>query len=442
MAKNPNLGGPGPDQVAPGWSARVLDLRVAAALEALKGDPAPIDPVRLAIDLRRTQPELPAELAAEVATQVELGLRAQAKLPTWVAAGALWHRQALEQATGERAAQRTWQGHTEPHWAALDLTAGLGADTWALAQRVAHVVALEADADRAALLRHNLGRLGVAPASVHTADALEWLARYAGPPLDLAYADPARRTATVAKAVAAHDLVPNPVLLTAALVGRARRWVLKLSPLFDVAEALRLWPGASVRVLSVAGEVKAVLVSLNLTPDTSAAPTVSAEGDEVRVALAAAQWPPPPAGLRPLGAYVWLPEAALVKARLEAAWAQAHAPSAGRLAPEGFWTADQPPAATAGPAGRWLSVTEAAPYKPEALARHFRQLGLRQAHVRARGTHQSSAEVARRLGLTEGGEDYVLVGPHLAAGAAASGRSQSGLVCVRCRVWRPTDSQP
>ncbi len=242
----------------------------------------------------------------------------------------------------------------------------------------------------------------------------------------------------MAKAVALADLLPDPRRLQQVLTGKARRLRIKLSPLFDPAEALRVWPQASVQVVSVGGEVKAVLVDVFLentaAGDLSAIPvsnTLSALGDGFELICPIANWPPPPPSVVALGAYVWLPDAALIKARLDAAWAPAHLPRAGVLAPGGFWTAAEPPPGTP-PAGRWLQVVDARPYKPDVLKRQFAAQGLRQAHVLARGVEETSARVAQRLGLSEGGEAYLLVG------LQANGQSRSARVCVHCRrVHRP-----
>jgi hypothetical protein len=377
------------------------------------------EPAQLAVDLRRQHPELSASLLTWVATQVELRAKALTKLPSWAAANCRFERTALEQCTSEAASTRKAELYGRGEHA-IDLTAGLGVDTWALANRYTRVTAIEADAERAELLRHNLRQLGITNVTVVCADALSWLAACERLAADVIYADPGRRRSTAgARSHALAALLPDPRVITRLAAARAHRLLLKLSPLYDLAEAWREWPtAAEVAALSVAGEVKEVLVNLPLSR-ASTEQTLVATGDSYHFAVAKEDWGTAEPAERSEARYVLLPDAALVKARLDAHWMAAHAPSAGLTCTGGFWLADAVPE---GLAGRALVVDEVVPYKPAQIRAALTAEGIRYASVLVRGAGIPGEQVRRDLGLTDGGDVCLLVT-----------QTRSGRVCVRCR---------
>lgn len=133
----------------------------------------------------------------------------------------------------------------------VDLTAGLGADTIALASR-GPVRAVELDPERARLLRHNLGVHGL-EAEIVTSDALEQ------GPSRFVFADPARRAGgRHSRHLDAY--APSP----AALIARhpeAELLAIKLSPMLPDGELEELSGGRPYRLefLSVDGDCPEVL---------------------------------------------------------------------------------------------------------------------------------------------------------------------------------------
>jgi len=194
----------------------------------------------------------------------------------------------------------------------------------------------------------------------------------------------------------------------------AKRVLLKLSPLFDVAEAWRLFPTASeVTVVAANGECKEVLV--DFSPETPAQQTL-------RVVLAAHQdqgaghaWtfpaeaPAEPAA-RPIPEpprYVLEPSVAFYKARAAARLFAAYFPalSVGFQHTEGYFFADVLPAHFP---GRVFEVLEMHPYKPSAIGKFLKAKGIKRANIAKRHFPLSVAEVRKQLGLAEGGEDFLL----------------------------------
>lgn len=202
------------------------------------------DPVVVALDKR-------VQKASLVATQVKYLQRAKYKLPRLYSAGCIIPPRAFEQSSSEDSADvKAISGGT-----LLDLTCGLGIDTMSFAERFDRVVALERDEVLARVVRYNLGLLGIKNVEVVTTTAEEYLSQ-CEEHFDWVFVDPDRRSAEGKKMVRMEDCSPNVLEQMPNIERVANRLGVKLSPLFDVEEARRLFPCSEVEVVSIAGECK------------------------------------------------------------------------------------------------------------------------------------------------------------------------------------------
>ena len=202
------------------------------------------DPVVVALDKR-------VENASLVATQVKYLQRAKHKLPRLYSAGCIIPPRAFEQSSSEDSAGvKAISGGS-----LLDLTCGLGIDTMSFAERFDRVVALERDEVLARVVRYNLGLLGIKNVEVVTTTAEEYLSS-CEEHFDWVFVDPDRRSAEGKKMVRMEDCSPNVLEQMPNIERVANRLGVKLSPLFDVEEAHRLFPCSEVEVVSIAGECK------------------------------------------------------------------------------------------------------------------------------------------------------------------------------------------
>ena len=217
------------------------------------------DPLQIALDRR-------VPYAREVATQVKYLQRAKTKLPSLYAARAIIPPRAFEQSSSEQtAASKHIEGES-----LLDLTCGLGVDVAAFARRFKRVVTLERDEVLADVVRENFRRQGIDNVEVITTSAEEYVAS-AHEHFDWVFADPDRRTASGRRVVRLEDCSPNMLALMPDLWRIGYNVAMKLSPLFDVDEALRLFENCSVEVVSLCGECKEVMVYIDGRPSQIAA---------------------------------------------------------------------------------------------------------------------------------------------------------------------------
>lgn len=338
------------------------------------------DPVEVAMD--RTVPH-----ARLVATQVKYLARAAQKLPSYAAAQCILPPLAFEQASSEAcAAHKRITGDT-----VLDLTCGLGVDAFFLSRRFRRVVTLERSEVLARAAAENFSRLGATNIEVVNTSAEEYL-RQEDLHFDWIYADPDRRSAEGRKLVRLEDCSPDIIALKPLLSRISGRLCIKNSPLFDVDEALRLFPDSRVEVLSLGDECKEVLVYADGTGPLVTATALGHGSFSARPGQTA----PEPGAFDP-ARYRWLvaPDVALQKARL----ARLHlAGKADIWSENGYGFAAGEPQ---GVLGRVFAIERIEPYDPKRLKRELKG---RSAEVLKRDFPLATEELMRRLGLHPGAE--------------------------------------
>ena len=339
--------------------------------------------------------------AREVASQVKYLARAAAKLPSYAAAGCILPPRAFEQSSGELcAAHKHGSGGT-----VLDLTCGLGTDSLYLARRFDSVTAVERDEVLADVARENFRRLGVANVEVVCAPAEDFVARClrSGRRFDMIYADPDRRDDRGRKIVCLEDCSPEIAALLPSIRSLAPTLSLKLSPLFDVDEAFRIFGEVTVEVVSAGGECKEVIVH----DDGSRTARISAvalhpDGTSSEISFLRSDSAAPPCTAHPdfttcraLG----IPDPALQKARIAARSLAGRAcvPSENGFA----FSAEADPSDAVGGLCRWYAVESIVPYSPRHLRRELKGAGV---ELFKRDFPQPLADVRRACGLREGND--------------------------------------
>ena len=275
----------------------------------------------------------------------------------------------------------------------LELTCGLGVDTLYLSRRFRRVVTLERNEVLAEVARENFSRLGVKNVEVICTSAEEYV-RSCTEQFDWIYADPDRRSAEGRKLVRLEDCSPDVVALRPALRRLAPRLCLKNSPLFDVDEARRLFPAATVEVVSLDGECKEVMIyDDEQTPQRIA--TAIGEGSFV---CDAEQVEPSvePSMFDPMRyRYLVVPDVALQKARLVR---MALADKADVWSENGYGFAVECPQ---GVLGRVWAIERIEPYDPKGLKRSLKGCS---AELMKRDFPLRIEELRNRLGVKAGSE--------------------------------------
>lgn len=144
----------------------------------------------------------------------------------------------------------------------LDMTFGLGVDTFALAGRTSRVDACELDEHTYQTGCHNIEALGLENVTLHHADSVKWLQE--SPEIyDIIFIDPARRNRS-GRHVAFADCEPNLVDSLPLLLSHCKRLIIKASPMIDIsaAKAELGIREARVSVIGTSRECKEVILEL------------------------------------------------------------------------------------------------------------------------------------------------------------------------------------
>lgn len=217
------------------------------------------DPAGLA--LRYTgKPGIPLRFLLQ---QVKGRQIASHKLPTWYRSTDIIYPDtlSLEQCSSEATARYKLQ--FVRGMAVADLTGGLGIDTWAFSEAAGSVLYNEPDKERLLVAQHNLGKLGRTNVQFQQSTAEAALHQGLAPGTELVYLDPSRRTETGRKVFLLQDLQPDVLGLKKNILEQVGRLLIKLSPMLDLHEGLRLLPETTrVDILSWKGECREMLFHL------------------------------------------------------------------------------------------------------------------------------------------------------------------------------------
>lgn len=197
---------------------------------------------------------------AELATQLDSWQRSRYKLPSWYGAEGIYYpkRLSIEQSSSEMAADHK-ASIIPTGLRILDLTGGFGVDSYAFAGTAQSVVYCERDVELAKIVQHNASILGVKGLECIAGDGMAYLQQCTADQLDLIYVDPARRKST-RKVFRLEDCEPNILEHLPLFFEKSAVLMLKLSPMMDIQEAIRLLPGLyELQVVSVDGECKELL---------------------------------------------------------------------------------------------------------------------------------------------------------------------------------------
>lgn len=143
----------------------------------------------------------------------------------------------------------------------VDLTGGFGVDFSLMSRPFSRRIYVERNPDLCELARHNFQCLGL-DAEVVCAEAEDYVKEMQ--PADVIFLDPARRDRHGSRTYGIEDCSPNVVELLPLLKAKARRIVLKLSPMLDWRKAVSDLEGVSeVHIVSVDNECKELLLVLD-----------------------------------------------------------------------------------------------------------------------------------------------------------------------------------
>ena len=196
--------------------------------------------------------------SAELANQVAAKKKAEKKLPTWFKTPNIYYPSTLsiEQTSSEDTA--AYKQQLAKGKSLIDITAGFGVDSFYFSQQVDEVYSCEINAELSGISAHNASLLNANNIHCMAVDGLEYL-KNTSKQFDTIYIDPARRN-TSGKVFKLSDCTPNVVEHLDFLLQKAKRIIIKTSPLLDIQAGLaQLKNVAEIHIVSVKNECKELL---------------------------------------------------------------------------------------------------------------------------------------------------------------------------------------
>ena len=257
--------------------------------------------------------------------------KAKEKLPEWYATeGVLYPKKvSMEQCSSSQTAE--YKASLVEGESFADFSGGFGVDTIALARKFGKGWYVEPQEELCELFQHNCKVLDINNVNIVNGTMEANLA--AIEPVDTIYLDPSRRDTHGRRVVSLADCTPNLLEWKYALLAKCNTLMVKLSPMIDIFQTLRDLPETvAVHVIAVEGECKEVVFVLkteDVTIDdtrrdvpwrvSTTDPTIVAvdinknKAFRVETTLETERTTPPRIATE-LGAYLYEPNAAVMKA--------------------------------------------------------------------------------------------------------------------------------
>jgi 16S rRNA G966 N2-methylase RsmD len=211
------------------------------------------DPVAIALEAAK-YPDLDIPI---LVGQIKARKKLKDKMPHWVANEKIFFPPslALEQSSSEETAHfkaSLLRGKV------VDLTGGMGLDSFAFAQAGCEVDYIERQSDLAKITAYNHTILNAGIIRHHSGDSLKWLSEQKQS-FDFLYIDPARRDGAGNKVVLLQDCEPNALELIP-LINKKTSLLIKTSPLLDLDRAIKELQGVEkIYIVCLKNEVKELL---------------------------------------------------------------------------------------------------------------------------------------------------------------------------------------
>lgn len=180
----------------------------------------------------KSEPDLPFDKRFAV-MQIECRKKAKNKIPELLSNERFLFPKAIsaEQCTHQQVA-KFHASLFQPTDSVLDMTMGLGVDSYYILQRVASLKAIELDEEIAAAGVHNYAF------TVVNDDSVAWLTQ-TDERFDAVFIDPARRGDSGARLYGLADCAPDVLSILPTIKAHAKRLYIKASPMIDVTQSMR-----------------------------------------------------------------------------------------------------------------------------------------------------------------------------------------------------------
>ncbi|GJQ64229.1 MAG: hypothetical protein SCALA702_32820 [Melioribacteraceae bacterium] len=313
----------------------------------------------------------------------------------------------LEQASSTLTAQYKFNSYRGIR--AVDITGGLGIDTLFLSDQFREVYHFEQSEVLSEIAKHNASIADRTNVNFVQGDSISMLNNFPDKHFDLLYVDPARRDDN-RRSVDINYLKPDIFTNYEFLKSKARKLLFKLSPAFDIREAMKLFPGISkVMVVSVNDECRELLLAIvpgNIKECTISGVELRADSEPVSVSICDAERVSEIKQTDAISSgYLYESYCGISKSGLDFTAAASFNLNAAGLSDYYFYSTafhgDFP--------GKVFEVFKALPYNVKKIKKELTESGVNQINVKAKGISIKPAEVTASLKMKNGGNYFLFI---------------------------------
>ncbi|NOS83568.1 MAG: hypothetical protein HOP31_00375 [Ignavibacteria bacterium] len=336
-----------------------------------------------------------------LAAQLALYPKAVSKLPKFTSNYCYLTTKSYEQSSSEALAEykaSIFAGDT-----LVDLTGGLGIDDIAFSKKYNKVISIDSDAELNSLAEVNFAKLGIGNIERITSKAEEFIRNDIS--ADLVYLDADRRSDESGKrSVTLHNASPDILKILDRLYEISPQVLLKLSPLVDLTYLRKSIKNIKeIRIISLANEVKEILVLLNRDHDSEtqiAAVDISKDGSikEYFSGISTS----PASLVNGKQNYFFEPSASLIKSGLAGEYAANNGLSYIFDGSLYFTSAVEPKELM----GRWFKIIGMMPFSGSAFNKYLSETKISQANISCRNFPLKPEEIKKNYKLIDGGAEY------------------------------------
>ncbi|MBR4815093.1 MAG: RsmD family RNA methyltransferase [Paludibacteraceae bacterium] len=335
--------------------------------------------------------------------------KAKEKIPSWSEIDDLVYppHLSMEQCSSEQTA--AYKATLVRGESFTDLTGGFGVDFAFIARNFKQATMVERNAELCEIAVHNLPLLGLPDAKVVNGDGMDHLRQME--PVDVIFIDPARRDQQGRKTVSIADCEPNLLEVLETLRARAKKILIKYSPMLDITLAIKELEGVeSVHVVSVENECKELLFLLS--EKTAGSPlfhcvNLSKRGETRYTFTMEEERNATIRQAGSIGKYLYEPYSSLLKAGAYKSLCT-HFPVEKLAVSSHLYTSDEPindfP-------GRAFRVVDTFTLNKKEVKEHLGNV--KKANIAVRNFPLSANELRNRLKIKEGGDIYIFATTHM-----------------------------
>lgn len=340
--------------------------------------------------------------AGEIVDQIKSKKKCLKKHPDWSRQEGLFFPPlvSVEQSSSEKAAH--YKSTLVSGDLLVDLTAGMGMDSFYFAKSVRKVKAFEENPELAKIGRHNFSQFNALDVEFYHGDGTEELKKI-NEKINWIYIDPVRRDESENRLFRLRDTSPNVIKLLELYLSKSDHVMIKTSPLLDISRGLKELENVfEIHIVAIKNEVKELLWLIKSEPSSETKLTCinfKNQGED-KIEFDLQEESKAEARYGEIQQYIYEPNVSLLKAGAFQYISNLYGIDKLHKHTHLYTSNDQKKFA-----GRTFEVLDIIPYNKKILRKKF---GSEKMHIIKRNYPESIANIRKKTGIKEGGCEYLI----------------------------------